>query len=394
VTDLPLSEGASEPSEAAQAGESPPGPRRWIISPGVDLAMLGIPALFTLLALQLENPREVPLWAFLFLVVAFDVAHVWATVYLSYLDTAALRRRRLLFLLPVPLTILVGFRLHLHSPILFWTLMAYVAIHHFVSQQWGFVALYKLRGQERGPLDRYLDKWTLYAGAFGPILLWHTYEHATFDWFGHGERFLFTLPPELRVDILAGMGAFAALYLARQAWQASQGRLNVGKNLWMLAAWVSWSLGVAMVDHPLVALACINLLHGIPFLVLVWWRLRGNWGGRSSVDRAGSPLVSWVAGSEPKDAADAARQSRWVRRFGLLALFYVPLLVLGLAEEGLWEGLVWGNYLPRFREFSHAQLSLIVAVLATPQIVHYFLDAWLWKLDGSNPDFERALKRL
>jgi hypothetical protein len=355
---------------------------RWIVSPKIDLAMLGLPLLFTLLALlgALVAPRveDLPLWAFLFLVVAFDVAHVWATVFISYLDTAALKRRRLLFLLPIPLTVVIGYRLHLHSPALFWTLMAYVAIHHFMAQQWGFVALYKLRAGER--FDRYLDKWTVYVGALGPVLYWHTTD-AAFDWFGHGERFLTRLPADLQSDILWGMGIVAAVYVARQVAHAHSSRFNLGKNLWMAAVWASWSLGIGMASHPLVSLACINLLHGIPFLVLVWWRLKRGWSQASSEERSESRFLAWLSG------AGAEGRNRWL----LILVFYVPLLVVGLAEEGAWEGLVWGNYLPRVEGLSAAQLSLIVAVLSTPQIVHYYLDAWLWKLDGSNPDFERAL---
>ena len=42
--------------------------------------------------------------------------------------------------------------------------------------------------------------------------------------------------------------------------------------------------------------------------------------------------------------------------------------------------------------FSAVALSLLVAVLSLPQVVHYALDGFLWKMDGTNPDLERALK--
>ncbi|RMG09777.1 MAG: hypothetical protein D6731_18965 [Planctomycetota bacterium] len=341
--------------------------RRWLVGPAADLALVALP--FVLGAGLALVPQEdpPPLWAFLLLIVAFDVAHVWATLYLSYLDRPAFERRRLLFLLPIPLAIAATYRLHGLDPSLFWSLLAYVAIHHFAAQQWGFVALYARKAGERDPFDRRLDKWTLWTGALGPVLLWHA-SGRDFDWFGHGERFLLRVDPALRGDIVAGMALVALVYVGRQAWLAARGRFNPGKNAWMLAAWASWSVGLALDRHPLVSLALINLLHGIPFLVLVWLRLRAG-AARGAQGR----LVGWFA-------------ARAWAFLGLVAL-------LALCEEGLWDGLVWGGtYLgERAVELSPRARTLAVALLATPQIVHYVLDAFLWKLDGSNPDFEALL---
>ena len=68
----------------------------WIVSSRFDLLILAIPFLASLAALPTlaTESRDVPLWAFLILIVAFDVAHVWATVYVTYLETA---RNRYLF---------------------------------------------------------------------------------------------------------------------------------------------------------------------------------------------------------------------------------------------------------------------------------------------------------
>ena len=368
--------GAPAPGGAAP-GAAPPGapPGPWIVSPRFDLALLAAPALATAVAFALPNPRDgVPLWAFLLLVVAFDVAHVWATLYLGYLDPEERARRRLLLFLPLPLVFLAAFRLHQHSPPLYWTVLAYVAIHHFAAQQWGFVALYRLRAGDRDPFDRGLDKLALWTGALGPVLWWHTRPEAGFDWFGHGEHFLFELPPALRKDIAAVMLGVAVAWLARQAALLRLGRLAPGKVLWMVAAWASWGLGVAWIDHPLVALACINLLHGIPFLALVWRRVNHRWEGADE-DPGAPRALAWLA-----------QRRRWLAFYGLL-------LALGLGEEALWDGLVWHRYglLGVEVQFAGALESAVVALLALPQTAHYLLDGFLWRLDGSNPDLEAAL---
>jgi hypothetical protein len=344
----------------------------WIVSARFDLALLALPAAATALALTLPAPAgPLPLVWFLLLVVAFDVAHVWATLYVSYLDGEAFARRRRLFLLPIPLALGASWALHERSPALFWSILAYVAIHHFASQQWGFVALYRLRGGER--TDRGLDKLTLWTGALGPVLLWHASPERRFDWFGHGEEFLVALPPWVAPHIVAVMLVVGCAWVARQVWRFVEGSVVPGKVLWMIAAWLSWSLGIGLAEHPLVSLAAINLLHGIPFLGLVWFRCNRRWEGKPATS-----LVAWL--SRPRMA--------WA--------FYGLIVALALLEEGLWDGAVWGVYLSGLAGLETPALasparSLVVAALATPQIVHYALDAWLWKLDGSNPDLHEAL---
>jgi len=353
-------------------------PRRWIVSARFDLALLAIPlvaSLASLATLGLDG-EEVPLWAFLVLIVAFDVSHVWATGYLTYLDGEALRRRRLLFLLPIPLSFLVAFRLHMHSATLYWTLLAYVAIYHFIQQQWGFVALYKACAKERNPIDYYLDKWTLWVGALGPVLLWHASPSRQFDWFNAGESFIATIDPGLRPDIGFVMLAFASVYVLRQVHLAvAQNQLNLGKSLWMACSWLSWTVGISYAANPLVSAAFLNLFHGIPFLALVWYRCNRRWEDHFSEV---SPLLAWLS-----------QRRNWLA-------FYLMVLGLAIAEESLWDGLIWQTYLPALLDFdppnlSAAALSFWVALLSIPQIVHYYLDAWIWKLDGSNPDLGPAL---
>jgi|ETNmetMinimDraft_25_1059894.scaffolds.fasta_scaffold31884_1 hypothetical protein len=353
-------------------------PRRWIVSERFDLAILLIPfaaSLASLFALRFQR-EAVPLWAFLILIVAFDVSHVWATVYVTYFDREVFRRRRLLFLLPLPVSFLIAYRLHIHSPSLYWSLLAYVAIYHFIKQQWGFIALYKARAGERHRFDYYLDKWTLWAGSLGPVLLWHASPARQFDWFNAGEFFIVRIDPELKPDIVLIMATFAATYFLRQVFLAlGRKEFNLGKNLWMLFSWISWIVGIGLADHALISAAFLNLFHGIPFLALVWYRCNRRWEGRT---KGPSPLLAWLS-----------QRRNWIA-------FYLVVLGLALIEESFWDGMVWHEYLPsllgiKAPELSAQALSFWVALLSLPQIIHYFLDAWIWKLDGSNPDLETTL---
>jgi hypothetical protein len=345
---------------------------RWIVSSRFDLSMVIIPFTIAAVALALLAGLDVeqPLWAYLLCFVAFDVAHVWATVYVTYLDGEAFARRRALFLWPIPVSFAVAFGLYLVAPWLFWTGLAYFAIYHFAKQQYGFIAIYKAKAGERDALDYRLDKLALWTGTIGPVLLWHATPTGQFDWFDGGERFLVRLPEEAKVLIAAGMALVGTVWLLRQLHVTfARGRaLNVGKTTWMIASWVSWWIGVRMAEHIFISAAFLNFFHGVPFLMLVWHRTRTR---HKDAPTERAPL--------------AARLSRsWLP-------FYGALFAIALVEEVLWDGVVWKAYLPGVLGVTPPALGAVamaawVAALSLPQIVHYFLDAYIWKLDGSNPD--------
>ena len=331
----------------------------------------GTIALFLVTAFQIEEP----LWVYMLAFVAFDVAHVWATAYLTYLDKRRLSRRRALYVWPIPISFLTAFVLHVSSPKTYWTVLAYFAIFHFAKQQYGFVAIYKALRRERSRLDYWLDKITLWVGALGPVLLWHATPHGQFEWFGSGEDFIFRLPPRWSFALQSGMVLVAAAWVGRQIglWR-SRGFWNAGKTMWMVASWASWLLGVKYSQHLLVSAAYINFIHGLPFLILVYRRLASQ---RGTTALEGAPLVAWLS----------APGRGWA--------FYAFVFGIGLVEEIFWDGMVWQTYMPTLFTFASTpttgwQLSFWIALLSTPQIVHYFLDGFLWKMNSHNDDLMRT----
>jgi hypothetical protein len=352
-------------------------PRRWIISPKTDVLVVVLPMLAALLSLFVIRGLEIqePLWAYLLFFVSFDVAHVWSTLYLSYLDKEAFGRHRSFLLAIVPACFLGVFALHYVSPTAFWTILAYFAIYHFAKQQYGFIAIYKALHKERAALDYRLDKLTLWVGALGPVLLWHSAPRGQFDWFGSGEEFLFTLPTSWHPWVQAAMVLVAGAWVGRQVQRWARGAgVNRGKVLWMVASWVSWYVGVRVADHLFVSAAFLNLFHGVPYLMLVWRRCNVRW-GQGQAPGPGQRLVAWIS------------QRR------RLLIFYGLLLALAVVEEALWDGVVWKKYLPEATGWSGPELSAWalaawVSLLSLPQVVHYFLDGVLWKMNAKNPDLK------
>jgi hypothetical protein len=77
-----------------------------------------------------------------------------------------------------------------------------------------------------------------------------------------------------------------------------------------------------------------------------------------------------------------------------LTAYAVTLLALAFVEEWLWDVAVWQEHADIFPTFpvEVALLGpLVVPLLAVPQITHYVLDAYLWRLDGHNPGVARVV---
>jgi hypothetical protein len=110
----------------------------------------------------------------------------------------------------------------------------------------------------------------------------------------------------------------------------------------------------------------------------LWMLMSSNDGGRTT------PFLS-------RGRRFVSRNSTKLIRFGVFLAF---LFVLGLAEEYLWECLVWHDFTDQLwgfdlmdpRDTPPIVYSAVTAVLILPQAVHYWLDAFLWKhSDDENP---------
>jgi len=69
-------------------------------------------------------------------------------------------------------------------------------------------------------------------------------------------------------------------------------------------------------------------------------------------------------------------------------LFVGFLVVLAYLEEMLWDGFIWKehnsvfpltNLLPDLTGFK-SLASLVIPLLALPQLMHYFIDGFIWKM--------------
>ena len=351
----------------------PRGP--WLVSARWDLAVFGGSALLAFGLLLLGRltgllDKAFPTWAWVATVVFVDVAHVWATSYRVYLDPEERGRRPGLYL-GVPLVAYTaGVLLYSASSQLFWRVLAYVAVVHFVRQQYGWVALYRRRLGVRSRLDRVLDDAAIYSATLYPLLHWHAHLPREFEWFVPGD-FLPGLPKATADWLFPVHVAITAAYVLRQVQLVIAGRpVSTGKNLIVATTWLTWYVGIVVFNSDYAFTVTNVLVHGIPYLGFVWIYGRSRFRDSTAA------------------VARAFRPHAW-------PLYLAPLFAVAWLEEWGWDRFVWHDHPALFPgpAFQPAveSLALVVPLLALPQAVHYVLDAWVWRVRPENPGLARHL---
>lgn len=353
----------------------------WIYSANVDLLFIVGPAFFvTALVILLQGSIQafsaVPPWLWLLLVVGVDVTHVYSTVFRTYFDREEMQKRQALYLLTPLLAWTVGCLLYSVDSMVFWRALAYLAVFHFVRQQYGLMMIY---GRKENPRFKLIDKLAIYSATIFPLVYWHTHER-NFDWFIDGDF--------LRFDA-AGIATLAAwiyaaillAYLIKEVWLWQQANnFNWPRNLMLLGTALSWLFGIVIFDND-IAFTAINVLsHGVPYLALMWIY------GRNQAQLQGEQSsfhYPWIA---------KMFRRRWV------AVYLAVLFVWAFVEENLWDSLLWhehGSVLyfsEKLSIISSGQtLVWLVPLLAMPQITHYVLDAFIWRMQQGNTNWKEIL---
>jgi hypothetical protein len=291
------------------------------------------------------------------------VAHVWATGFRVYFDRRELMRRPVLYTLVPMLGLAASIMLYARAGAsVFWRVLAYLAIFHFVRQQYGWVALYRVRCGESPRSGRWLDGATIYATTLYPLLYWHTHLPRRFDWFVPGD--LLALPRALELVARPIYVAILAAYVVRslRGWRRGEG--NLGKDIVVVTTAACWYVGIVALDSDYGFTVTNVLIHGIPYFALVYF-------------------------TRDAGSASSARGSTLAR----VATFLGALWFIAYVEEMLWDRAVWQDHPWLFGapwSVSEGVKRLLVPLLALPQLTHYILDGFVWRR-RTNPDLVRAL---
>lgn len=373
----------------------------WLFSATTDLlaflgsALLALGLLILGWALGWTN-QETPDWLWIAAVVLIDVAHVYATAFRTYFDPTEFRRRIWLYTLVPLLAFANGAALYSEGHMLFWRMLAYLAVFHFVRQQYGWVALYRSRAKDEGVTGKVIDSTAIYLATIYPLVYWHCHPR-NFAWFVNTD---FAQIPAAAERILAPIyWAALGLYAIRLIYQGLwRGTWNPGKDIVVATTAICWYVGIVTFDSDYAFTVTNVIIHGIPYIVLVgWYRER-----RPSA--TADPGRVWQTGSDPLRESDLQGESIALPRVSPLLpqaargrwrkiLFFVSVLwVLAFAEELFWDCGIWHERSWLFgRPWDIGNFdTFLVPLLAIPQITHYILDSFIWRR-RSNPEFASAL---
>ena len=363
-------------SPAATAADRP----AWLFSRRIDLGVFLGSAVFSLLLLALapvlgvSAGQDSPLWTWVVAVLLVDVAHVWSTSFVVYLDPAELRRRPLLYLGSPVLAYSLGLTLYLAGgAALFWRVVAYLAAFHFVRQQYGWVMMARGQAGEHDRAGRWLDGATIYATTVVPLIVWHTELPRAFWWMREGD-FAAGLPGWVGSVALLVYLALALAYAARAVLAARAGFIAWGKHLVVATSAVCWYVGIVATNSDYGFTVTNVFLHGIPYAALIFLYAR-------HAARHAAPDGGGLA-------------ARVVRR-GVLP-FLATLWAVAYLEELLWDRAIWHDH-PSLFGHGDGWLTglepLLVPLLAMPQLTHYLLDGFLWRR-AQNPRLGELLREL
>ncbi len=344
----------------------------WFWSPALDLAVFGGSAVFALgLVLGrhlLGAAAELPEWGFLLLIVGIDVAHVYSTLFRTYLDAAELRAHPYHYALVPLLGYVLGVSAYQASAALFWSALAYLALFHFVRQAAGWVAVYRARSGRGGLFERVIDDAAIYSATLYPALVWH-HELASknFHWFVAGDFVPLPVGESfVAVAKAAWLGALAAFF-GREAWRFVRGQpLLIGRLVVVITTALSWYVGIVITNSDFDFTVTNVIVHGVPYIALLWAYARAT--------RRAIPDGGQAASGRRTLAGDIVAAGG--AAFGLVLLF------LAFAEELFWDRLVWHDRAWLFGDgvtLGAGALSWVVPLLALPQLTHYSLDAFLWR---------------
>ncbi|MCB0696131.1 MAG: hypothetical protein KDC07_02125 [Chitinophagaceae bacterium] len=340
----------------------------WLQSASFDGLYILLPGLLALIITfllpeQYKSTDEIPLAGWIILILFIDVAHVYSTLFRTYWDHERFSQHRTLYITIPFVCYIVGVLLYAINGMLFWRILAYLAVFHFIRQQYGFMRLYSRFERKRTFRSR-LDMLTIYAATIYPLIYWHCTPGRNFSWFVTGD---FLISEAILFRTICGYIYLVIVltYLVTEIIALLQtGKFNLPKNLVITGTIATWYFGIVYFNGDM-AFTLLNVVaHGIPYMALIWLFNK----------------------KERKPDNNTTEQS-FINKYKYNIIFFLlSIFVFAYIEEGLWDGMIWREHKGIFGFFSGLPsinskevLALLVPLLSLPQSTHYVLDGFIWR---------------
>ncbi len=341
----------------------------WIGRPQIDIIFILLPPFVSLLIIALfpalfQDSTGIPDASWIVLILLVDVAHVYSTLYRTYFDPKSFSKQRFL-LTAIPFIGFVGGVLaYSISSQFFWRLLAYTAVFHFIRQQYGFMRVYS-RKEVPARLPSLIDKIVIYYATLYPMLYWHLSGPRNFNWFVDNDL-VFVQSHGLLIVATILYVIVVTAYLVKEivSWIRTK-FVNVPKLAIISGTLLSWYFGIVYFNGDM-AFTLLNVVsHGIPYMALVWIYGQKNYTSAGTGNRFLKTIFS---------------------PYGIV-LFLGLIFLFAFVEEALWDLAVWQEHKTVFSlaklptvQLDTKALSFLVPLLALPQITHYILDGFIWKI--------------
>lgn len=299
----------------------------------------------------LENHYSFYTW--LLLIVFVDVAHVYSTLFKTYFVKAEVQSRKLLYFGVPVLSWCLGVALFQLGSLAFWSVLALIAVFHFIRQQYGFMRIYARF--EPNNWSKKIDEVAVYAATVFPMLYWFQTPRA-FTWFvDHEFDWLKNLPDYLPF-ITVIYFVILIIWIVKTILQAIKTKtVNIPKTALITGTYLSWYFGIVYFNNDLLFTFLNVVSHGIPYIALIYIR---------EIKQKDQRQLNWMQVFKP---------------FSGIFLFVGIILGLALLEEFLWETLIWNEHFSLDLAVSENLLQFLIPLLVVPQLTHYLLDGFIWR---------------
>ena len=330
----------------------------WIHKAKTDSVFILLPSfLVVVIVFLFQNQLQLieeqySFYTWLFLIVFIDVAHVYATLFKTYFVASEFqKRKKLLVGLPI-ICFVIGMILFSFGSAVFWSVLAYVAVFHFIRQQYGFMRLYARKESKKWA---WIDNLIIYAATVYPMLFWFLSPTRKFNWFVENEFYRFESP--LVLETIGWIYAVILLFYVTRTiyFSFKYNYFNIPKNAIIIGTILSWYFGIVYFNNDLVFTLLNVVSHGIPYIALIYL---------SEIEKKPETELGWL---------------QQFKHYKGVLVFVLILLVIAFSEEYLWEFLVWNEQFSTTNHDFSNWYFLIVPLLTVPQFTHYLLDGFIWK---------------